>query len=71
MQNIGEKIKFVRENNEVSLKLYNKNSASYFGIWLMARGIEYKFVSIHNENDLIYNLDEDKEYEYLFWLKKG
>lgn len=70
MEDFGENIKFVRENDEVLLKLHNQISATYFGIWLTSRNIDFRFISIHNEDDVFYDPDEDKEYEYLFWLKK-
>ena len=69
MENFGEHIKFVKKDGDVLLKLHNKNSATYFSIWLTSCKIDYRFISIHNEDDLFYDSD-DKEYEYLFWIKK-
>lgn len=68
MEDFGESIKFVRENEDVLLKLYNKNSAAYFSIWLTSRGIDFRFVSVSNRDDLFYEQD-DNEFEYLFWIK--
>ncbi len=70
MENFDEKIKFVREDEEILLKLYNQESATYFGLWLTSRGIEFRFVSVHDEDDYFYDPEEDKEYEHLFWIKK-
>jgi hypothetical protein len=69
-ENFGEEIKFVRENEEVLLKLYTKKSATYFSIWLTSRKIDYRFVTVHNEDDFFCESNEDEEYEYLFWIKK-
>lgn len=69
MGNIGENIKLVKVDEEVLLKLYNKKSAIYFSIFLTARGIDFRFISAYEEDDLFYD-DDDKGYEYLFWIKK-
>ena len=68
MEDFGENIKFIRENEEILLKLYNKDSATYFSIWLTSRGIDFRFVSVSNNDDLFYEQD-DNEFEYLFWIK--
>lgn len=69
MDQFGEIIKFIREDQEVLLKLNNKKSAILLGIWLTSRRIDYKYMPILNDDDMIYNPDED-ENEYLFWINK-
>lgn len=69
MQDLGEKVKVVREDADILLKLYSKDSAAYFSIWLTSCKINFRFISIHDEDDLFYDSD-DRKYEYLFWIKE-
>ena len=69
MEQFGEKIKVIKEKNEVLLKLYNKKSAIYFGLWLTSLKIEYKYVPVLNEDDMIHNEDDKFDYEFLFWMR--
>jgi hypothetical protein len=68
MEDIGENIKYVKKNGEVQLKLYNKDSASLLSIFLTARGIEFRFIQVHDEDDLFYNSDNKEE--HIFWIKE-
>ncbi|HTX61116.1 MAG TPA: hypothetical protein VMC48_02300 [Methanobacterium sp.] len=69
-ENFGEDVKFVREEGDVLLKLYHKNSAIYFSIWLTSRRIDYRFIITGTEDDFFYDPDVE-EYEYLFWIEKS
>jgi len=68
MEDFGEKIKVIEKNNEVLLKLFNKESSIYFGLWLTSLKIEYRYFSVFNEDDMVYNEDNESDYEFLFWI---
>jgi hypothetical protein len=70
MENFDEKIKFIKEAEEVQLKLCKKKSAAYFSLWLTSRGIDYRYICAHEEDDYFYDEDEYEENEYLFWIKR-
>ncbi len=70
MEDIGENIKFIKEDEEVLLKLNHKNSAIFFSILLTARGMDFRYISVYDEDDSFYDPDEEEEVEYLFWIGK-
>ncbi|MDD1774376.1 MAG: hypothetical protein LUQ24_02455 [Methanobacterium sp.] len=72
MESFGEKIKLIKEDDEVLLKLYNKKAAIFFGIWLTSCRVDYNYIPILNDDDMLYNPDDhDEEYEYLFRIQKN
>ncbi len=68
MEDIGETIKYVGKNGDVQLKLSSKDSATLLSIFLTARGIEFRFIHVHGEDDIFY--DEDNKDEHIFWIKE-
>ena len=68
MENIGESIKLVKKEKEVQLKLYRKESATLLSIFLTARGIDFRFVPVHDEDDQF--LDLDVRDEHIFWINE-
>lgn len=68
LENIGENIKYVKKEEEVQLKLYSKDSATLLSIFLTARGIEFRFIQVHDEDDPFYHTDNREE--HIFWIKE-
>ena len=68
LENIGENIKYVKKEEEVQLKLKSKDSAALLSIFLTARGIDFHFIQVHDEDDPFY--DSDSGDEHIFWIKE-
>lgn len=69
MENFDEKIKLVKEGEEVQLKLYSQSSAAYLGLWLTSCGVDFRYICVQTGDDYFYD-PHAIEHEHLFWIKK-